>query len=294
MLDKQIPILIEEITPLNNIYRTGIKDNWDGIKILKIMWDVGDILFNHGITKIHPIAWKIYGKEKGIRRSYITRDFISYCFRIRKYFENKKNIENEFPSLQRYSLFREAFPLLENPKYKLDGQEKADLIKLLNSRRPFPAIKMAITRLKKEKIQINNDRRQRLAEMAPLKDNFIDISRELSDLIKEHELQKVRSFRNKIGIEALQELSQLCLSLTQEGLSISKITQLQMVNSDEEWITFGLNLIRISNSDLEMRNRYRRVISASRLMEMAEMLNALCTDEGYSIYITKKEIPLKQ
>ena len=155
-----ISTLIEEIAPLNNGFRDSIKKNLIGAEVMEIMWDVGEILFKHNITNIHPIAWKIYGREKGLRRSYITRDFLSYCFRIRKFFESKSSIRKVFPTLQRYSLFREAFPLLENPKYELNEKEKKDLIALLNSNLHFSEIKKRVVRTKKTKIQIFNDRRQ--------------------------------------------------------------------------------------------------------------------------------------
>lgn len=279
--------LIEEITPLNNRYREGIKANLPGKEILKIMWDVGEILFLHNIENIHPVAWKIYGKEKGIRRSYITRDFLSYCFRIRKFFNTKAEIDKEFSSLQRYSLFREAFPLLENPKYSLDTDERKALLDLLNSSQPFQTIKKKIIKIKREKLRIYNDRRQRLGEMAPVRDNFIRIYKELFDLLQANNLNKVKIIREKIGQKMLANLSQLCLSFTQEGLSFPKIDQDQIDGLEGEWKLFCDTLIRLSNSDIETRNRFRRVIPISKIMEAAEILNGVRTDEGYSHLLQK-------
>jgi len=266
--------LIEEITPLNNRYREGIDTNLPGKEILKIMWDVGEILFVNGIKNVHPVAWKIYGKEKGIRRSYITRDFLSYCFRIRKFFNTKAEIDEKFPGLQRYSLFREAFPLLENPKYSLDTRERDALLRLINSKQPFQSIKKKIIKIKRERLRIYNDRRQRLSEMVPVKENFINIYNELSNLVLDNNLDKVKIFRAKIGEKMLSNLSQLCLSLTQEGLSFTKIDQDQIEELDGEWKLFCDTLIR-------------RVLPISKLMEAAEMLNGIRTDEGYSHLMQK-------
>jgi len=281
-MDDLITQLIEEIAPLNNKYREGIKSNLSGTEILKIMWDVGEILLKHEIKKIHSIAWKIYGKERGIRRSYITRDFLSYCYRIRKFFERKSVIDEEYPFLRRYSLFREAFPLLENPKYALDKEERNKLINLLNSQQPLQAVKKKIIRMKKEKNRIYNDRRQRLSEMAHIRDNFIEIYKDLSDLIQDNDLSAVKIFREKMGDDMLSQLSQLCLSFTQEGLSFLEIDQNQTKKFEEKWKLFCENLIKLSNSDIETRNRFRRLVPISKIIEVAEILNGLRTDDEYS------------
>jgi len=280
-MDDLITQLIEEITPLNNKYREGIKSNLSGTEIIKIMWDVGEILFKLGIKKIHSIAWKIYGKERGIRRSYITRDFLSYCFRIRKFFKSKSEIDEEYPFLQRYSLFREAFPLLENAKYALDRKEREALINLLNSQQPFQTMKKKIVKMKREKIRIYNDRRQRLSEMAPMKDNFIEIYKDLSALIQDNDLSTVKIFREKMGDDLLSQISQLCLSFTQEGLLFPEIDQNQIEKLEVKWKLLCNNLIRLSNSDIETRNRFRRLIPISKIMEVAEILNGFRTDDGY-------------
>lgn len=279
--------LIEEITPLNNKYREAINANLPGKEILKIMWEVGEILFLHKIKNIHPIAWKIYGKEKGIRRSYITRDFLSYCFRIRKYFKNKAAIEEKFPTLQKYSLFREAFPLLENPKYDISEEERITIIKLLNSNSPIQVIKKRIVGIKREKNRIYNDRRQRLNEMVPLRDNFKEIYNDLSALLGDGDISRVGVLREQVGKNLILLLSQLCLSLTQEGLKFPKIDKNQIDNLKGKWKIFCRNLIMLSNSHIETRNRFRRLVPISKIMEVAEILNGLRSDEGFSNLASK-------
>jgi hypothetical protein len=275
-----ISTLIEQIAPLNNQYREGIRSNQRGEEILKIMWDIGEILVNNNVKNVHTIAWKIYGKEKGLRRSYITRDFLSYCFRIRR-FHSRESIEQQFPSLQRYSLFREAFPLLENPKYALDKEEREKLIKLLNSNFPFSKIKKEVIKIKRERIQIYNDRRQRLHEMENLRILFIRIYNELYNLIATRNLKEAIKIRRNVGNEFLFQLSQLCLAFTQEGLSFPTIDKNKLVQLDEDWQELFGNLVKLSQSNIEARNRFRRVIPTSKIMELAEMLNAIVDDEDF-------------
>ena len=265
--------LIEEITPYNNLYRVGIRAGLDGKSILEIMWDVGEILIKNGVKKIHPVAWAIYGKERGIRRSNITRDFLSYCFRIRKYFSSKETIGKMFPNLRRYSLFREAFPLLENPKYQLSKEQREGLIKLLNSNQCEQFIKQEIKKLKKVIINKHNDRRQRLTEALPYKKNFDEIFNEVRLLLEEN--NKRKEFVEKIGRNTLDQLSQLCLAFTQEGLMFPKIDEIHIMKLEGKWKEFVLNLVNLSKASIENRNRFRRVVSVSKIIELAEMIHEL-------------------
>lgn len=283
-----ISTLIEEIAPLNNSYRESIKKNLRGAEVIEIMWDVGEILFKHKINKLHPIAWKIYGREKGLRRSYITRDFLSYCFRIRKFFESKSSIKKEFPTLQRYSLFREAFPLLENPKYELNEKEKKNLTALLNSSLHYSEIKRRVIKIKKAKIQIYNDRRQRLHEMAPLRDHFVKMYKLLYKTIKDGDVENAKAIRNDVGEEMLSQLSNLCLSFIQEGLAFPAIERSQLEEVGADWQQLLDSCISLSESNIETRNRFRRLVPISRIMEMAEMINAVKTDEGF--YLLKEKL----
>lgn len=284
-----ISTLIEQIAPLNNRYRESIRKNLRGTEILKIMWDVGEILFEHNIKNIHPIAWKIYGREKGLRRSYITRDFLSYCFRIRNFFKSKSSIEKQFTSLQRYSLFREAFPLLENPKYELNEREIKELMALLNSNLPFSEIKGRVIKIKKAKIQIYNDRRQRLHEMAPMRDHFVKIYNILHSTIKDGNLEDAKVIRNDIGEEMLSQFSNLCLSFIQEGLTFPTIDRNKIKDIGTDWQQLLENCLKLSESNIETRNRFRRQVPISKIMEMAEMFNAIKTDDGFHLLKEKLE-----
>ena len=276
-----ISTLIEQIGPLNNRYREGIRKNLRGAEILNIMWDVGEILFKHNIKNIHPIAWKIYGREKGLRRSYITRDFLSYCFRIRRYFKSRSSIEEQFPTLQRYRLFREAFPLLENPKYEMNQRETKELMELLNSNLPYSETKRKIAKLKKAKIQIYNDRRQRLHEMAPMRDHFIKIYNILYSTIKDGNLEEAKKIRENLGEEVLSQFSSLCLSFIQEGLTFPAIDKNKIKDIGGDWQQLLETCLELSESNIETRNRFRRLVPISKIMEMAEMFNAIKTDDGF-------------
>lgn len=274
--DTLIEKLIAEIAPLNNNYRFAVRAGKNGREILEIMWDVGEILKRNGVRKIHPVAWKVYGKAQGIRKSFITRDFLSYCFRIRRFFKQRDQIGKEFPTLKGYSLFREAFPLLENPRFKLKGKELVDLKKILNSAKNITEAKESIVKLKKRKIGISNPRTQRLVEFKYEAQNFFQLYNELKNAIVKNNVKMITKLRESMTLKNTEELSSLVVSLTQEGLKFpqNKVPD----NVPLKWKKVWEDLNGLTEKSIEDRNRLRRLIPPSYLMRMAEMMNVIYND----------------
>lgn len=285
--------LIETITPLNNRYRDLVKGGKDGSQVLVVMWKVGDILQSfiraHEL-KPHNLYWQIYGKAEGLKTSYITRDFLSYCLRVRRFFKNIDDIQSTFPHLQRYSLFREAFPLLENPKFKLSTNEEADVLKLLNSNADPQGIKEAILEIKAKKIGITNTRTQRLGELAPIGDNFAAVYNEVYNLIKMNDLSKITSYTDQFSKEFINIFSDTVSALTQENLYVPEMKFDQKINLPPHWKMFIVNLNYLFNSPVEVRNRFRRLVPPRKLFDLADMLTALITESGVSNYRKRKKI----
>ena len=67
------------------------------------------------------------------KKSWITREFQDRCYRIRNIFQDKDQIYSELPSLVGFTAFRESMPFFDNKKYKLEGDDRVNLLKLLNS-----------------------------------------------------------------------------------------------------------------------------------------------------------------
>lgn len=266
--------LITEITPYNNKYRLGIKDNLKGTYILEIMWDVGNIMKKYKIDHVHNIAWKIYGKSKNIRRSYITRDFLSYCYRVRRLFKKKSDIRKQFPNLSKYSLFREAFPLLDNPEYNITGKEKKEIITILNSNIPFKKAKELIIKKKRSKKIIKNPRTQRLKELEEQVSNFISLYKELKNLYLEQDINDILTYRKQFKDIDLKNISKFCIALSQEGFYFPNI-EYQNGELPDLWKNFISSISFFSNKSVETRNRFRRIVGASKIINMAEMMNSL-------------------
>lgn len=283
--------LIEQITPLNNQYRDLIKNPVNGTEILVLMWKVGNLIelfIKKNKIKPHNLYWQIYGKAEGLKTSYITRDFLSYCLRIKKYFLILEDISSKFPYLQKYSLFREAFPLLENPKFKLSKQHEDEIIKVLNSNNEIKKIKKIILKIKANRIGIKNTRKQKLNEMKPIIDNFVIIYNEVYLLIKSSDQLSLENFINSFKKDFLIKLSQEVSALTQENLYIPELEDRNDI--PDNWIKFIFNLKYLLKEKVEIRNRFRRLISPRKLFDLADMINAFTSDRGVNNYRKRKNI----
>lgn len=268
--------LIREISPLNNAYRGAIRANKSGTEVLGIMWDVGELLRENRIAKLHSVAWMIYGRSPGIKRSNITRDFLSYCFRIRRFFRSKEQIKREYPSLSRYSLFREALPLLENPRFKLGKDKLVNLKKLMNSSKDPRKIQEFIIRLKKQRIRISNPRTQRLTEFKREAQHFISLYNNLKSSILDQDEGRLQELRASLRPENSRQLAELLVSLTQEGLKFPLFILSAKMPSD--WEKLWVDLSRLCDKSIEDRNRFRRLVPPSYLMSMAEMISTIHDD----------------
>lgn len=288
---KNIFDLIEKITPYNNLYRDTVKSGKNGADILGLMWKVGEIIrifLNKFDIKPHDLYWRVYGKAEGLKTSYITRDFLSYCLRIRNYFPNLESISKTYSHLDRYSLFREAFPLLENPKYKLSKDEELRIIEMLNSNAEPRKIKNLIKSMKSERIGIKNTRTQRLTEMKPITVNFVAIYDEIYNIIKDNDESLLGKIAFSLPRDYLNVLSQAVSSLTQENLYVPELENKQ--NIPEQWKLFVSNLQYLLGSSVETRNRFRRLVPPRKLFNLADMLNALTTERGVTNYRKRKSI----
>ena len=287
MKDNEINILnlIEQITPLNNKYRDLVDSGASGASVLEIMWEGGkkleDYLKEHD-DKPHKLYWQIYGKAEGLKKSYITRDFLSYCLRIKKYFESKNQIKGQFSKLISYSLFREALPLLENPKFKLSNKEYPELLVLLNSNQSLRVIKSKIIGIKSKKIGIKNTRTQKLKEMEPYSKAFVDFYNSIFQLLKLNKIKDIKNIRATAKGEYLNNISQLVSALTQEDLFVPEI---ELNNKlPKIWADFVSKVLVLFKSNVETRNRFRRLVPANKITNLAEMVNALKDDRLLEVY----------
>lgn len=276
--------IVREITPFYNSYKQSSR-SISGVEALYIMWDIGDILKKKiEISSIAPHALyrKIYGKAEGnkniTQKSYITREFLGRAYRIRNIFKNKKDISKELPNLKNFILFREAMPFFDNDKYQVKGDERKNLLALLNSDLNASLILKKVKALQGEKIGKKNPRNQRLGDVEPQKQIFIDFYNYLFKLIKNNDYSFVK--KEIAPFEgALLSLSSNTSTLAQEGFLFTEIPELAL---DTQWGIYAKMLNQFSKQiDAKKRRRFRRVVSPERIVRLAEMIQALTSEVSF-------------
>ncbi len=268
--------LIERIGPINNKIRST-----DGYERIALMWDVGDMLFAEGVTKIHPVAWEIQ------KKSYITRALVTYCYRIRRKWTTKAELENLFRGVRSYAAFREAMPLIENERFILDDQKVKNIIRWLNEENPR-GVKSKLVAMKKEYINIRNDRRQRIDETRTEAFTFSAFYKYLTIMVKNEDTTELENIMSKVGDDGLLKLSQMCIAIMNDDYKgpDSVITE-KMPDIFREFVD---KLLPISLAKKEVKARFKRLVSGQNVMEIADILNSLRL--GESLFNMKKRLNL--
>lgn len=283
--DQDVRDLIAKIAPLNNQYRDLISAGAKGAEIIEAMWEVGDLLertVSEKDVKPHTLYWRLYGKAEGARESNITRDFLSYCLRICRYFKEKGEIRRQFGGLRKYSSFREAFPLLENPKYRLESSNAEAILKLLNSDKEPSEIKERLVEMKSKRIGTRNPRTQRLKETQPIVEDFVSIYNDVFRLVRKGSAKEIESLTKGVPDQFFATAAELVGALVQENLYIPELEIPDSVPGD--WRRFFTALQQMFERTVEDRNRVRRVISVKKIFTLSELLNALRSQQGLAMY----------
>ncbi|MCX6751412.1 MAG: hypothetical protein NT161_01440 [Candidatus Nomurabacteria bacterium] len=277
--------LIDGISPLYNSYKQTSR-NISGTKALQIMWEIGDLLKKaievSGVAP-HNLYRQIYGKAEGkeniTQKSYITREFLGRSYRIRNIFKNKENIQKDLPNLKSFISFREAMPFFDNEKYILKGEEKEKLLSLLNSDLSPTSVLDKIKLLQSEKIGRKNPRNQKLDELQPQKEIFINFYNYLFYLIKNNDYESVKKEFKDVDISILKTISSNTSALAQEGVKYIEIPESTL---DTQWITY-LNILNSFSTQINAkeRRRFRRLIPPERIVKLAEMIQALTSEDSF-------------
>jgi hypothetical protein len=276
---------IEEAADLNNKIRVTINP----ILKIELMHDLGGLLKNYlkkTKLKLHPFLKLVYDPHSNNKYSNITRDLLSYCYRINNFFIKKSDIKSKLENLQNYSLFREAFPLLENEKYKLTNKGKQHIFQLLNNNKVN--VKDSLTYLKREKkaiLNIRNPRNQKIKMYDEVKRDLTIFIKNVNTYYQNNQTSNIVEINKLYGTE--QAFQQLILVLTVLGnetfcQNLEKITLSQ--NKD---MLFA-KLFEIANSSSENRARFRKtVIIPSEIFKLIEKITGLHNQSDYQ-YIRAK------
>lgn len=277
--------LIAEISPLYNSYKK-MSRGISGTNALLIMWDIGEILkkfIDKSKVPPHNLYRKIYGKAEGksniVQKSYITREFLGRAYRIRNIFKEREEIQETLPNLKNFISFREAMPFFDNKKYMLTGDKKEDLIALLNKNDSNSSVLKEIKSLQSQYIGIKNSRNQKLVELDKEKKVFIDFYNFLFNLLKQADYSLILKEVSNLKPTTLIKLSSATNCLTQEGYVFPEIED---ENYNEKWIDYvGLIKSLSSQKDPKNRRRFRRLIPPTRIVRLAEMLQAISSEKSF-------------
>jgi len=278
--------LIKQITPFYNEYKLKSK-SISGTNALLIMWDIGDVIkdyVNQNDVSPNSLYREVYGNSEGgtniTKKSWITREFQSRCYRIRNMFEDKNQIYSDFPTLVGFTSFRECMPFLENEKYKFKGDERINLLKLLNSNKSKSFILKEIRKLQADKIGIKNSRNQRLIDLEFEKTTFIDFYNYIYRLVnKNNEEILAHLSEDFIETELLKIIAKNTSALSTDGLRFFEFND-DLVKKDSAISKIWINYINIlkdfkGQSDPKKIRRFRRLIPPERIVKLADMLNNL-------------------
>ncbi len=286
---KDLHDLIKEITPLYNEYKAfGDKMTW--AEALYIMRDVGQMLDKYiSEAKISPhtlyrkVYWKSEWKENFIQKSYITREFMWRCYRIFHIFASKELIYTELPNLRSFTSFREAMPFFDNKKHKLVWKDREQLLNLLNSDQSSKLILEQLSTIKKREIGITNPRTQKLSELDDDKKVFIDFYNTAYRLVNSRDYKEVLNELKKqwVTIEYIKILSKNTHSIIGDEIRSYDMD----IPSEASWIwKLYWEFINkmISERNLKVQRRFRRIIDTVRISRLSSILYAFTSEEYYN------------
>ena len=281
--NKDLSSLIKKIRPLYNECNSNKKE-LQAFKRIEMMWEIGkilDLFIKKKEIAPHNLYRLIYGKSEGseniARKSYITREFQGRCFRIYNMFKIKSEIKDQLFKLKSFTSFRECMPFFDNQKYLLKGNEKIDLLNLLNSNLKSSEVLIRIRKLQKQRIGIKNKRDQRLNDLQNEKKIFIDFYNYVYTLIKSNDFKSVSE---QINSEYYLLLSKNTSSFCKDGLKYYDFNVPENINNLDKQYGEVTEFLITRTTQKEIR-RFRKLIPVERISRLAEMIYALTDEKAY-------------
>ncbi len=275
--------IINEIAPLYNEYKNN-KDTIRGTDAVWIMREIWEILEKYieesGIAPhslYREIYWKWEWTTNVAQKSYITREFQWRCYRIKKMFKKKEDIEKDLPTLVSFTAFREAMPFFDNPKYKLSWNDREILLNILNKSPSKKKAMEEIEKLQSKYIWIKNDRKQKQWEVdIDLFRNFYSYLKEI--LENDYETIKWKLIEENISTELLRDLSKNMMSMTDDSFKMKTMDYDNINSSIRNWVLEFTNNVAKETTP-KLRRRVRKVVTARGLLQLSRMLTAMTSEE---------------
>ena len=263
--------LIDRLTPLNNKWR----ETTDALTKIELMWEIGREInqavkdSDFGLDELLRVLYDPHGKKI----SYITRDLGSYSHRIYLYFISKEEIRLQLKGLTNYTLFREAFPLLTNEKYKLNDNQKAEVISAIVNYTDTKSTQNKLIKLKQNIRPIKNTRTTKAQQYSDEAKWLIGIREDVVIYYRENEDFDQANF--PVSIKLVDELKPVIMALVSD-----KKTEVSVDDISDDSIR---KIATIANSTTENKSRFKKWgLDTYKLMTLAEMLSATSSQEMYN------------
>lgn len=276
--------LVDELAPVNNRFRM----TKDPVVKVETMWDFGGILnryvSDHNV-KLDRLLLQIYDPHSTVKMSYITRDLGSYSSRIKKYFRSKNEIRSMLNGLYSPGVFREAIPLLFNPRYNLTDEGKQEIIKIITTPQNIRKATLELRRIKKSILPINNPRTQKANKYQEENKYLQSLFKELTIFYSDNDKQPSKELIDKkFGtVDSRTAFVVVLMALAGEAF-LQKISDLNtsLLNSEMK------RVFSIVESDTQERARFRKwAMDSNHLLKIAEALHSLDDENNYRQFRNK-------
>jgi hypothetical protein len=197
-------------------------------------------------------------------------------------------LRQTFPRLSHYSLFREALPFLKGDRCGISDDEYRSIVGRLNDGNTQETTQF-LQRLKAEKIGRGHKKGQAVSKMSQLAETAGDAIRRLFE-IAASDPAETRKLREETGPDALLTLSQWCMALAEDAQL--RAEDLNHRALPEPFATLAANLLFVSRANRDERAGFRKALGSLALMEAADVLNALRSDERLERWKQRKDMKL--
>lgn len=276
--DARLGRLIDRLGPINNSCRAA-----DGITKVELLWDLGDAVLAAYPDADDGVLWAVSS------RSYITRDLLRYALIVRRGWTDRASLRATFPTLEHYTLFREALPFLKGDRCGIGDNDYRDIVGRLNGGGQPAVVKEYLLALKAGKVGRKHHKGQAKSRMTPAAEPVrAGVQAALAAATAGG--GAVAEVRRLVGDGWLLRLAQWCLAAADDT---------PFAPADDggglaaPYGPLAAALARVGNASREDRAGFRKAVGVTTLMDGADLFHALRTDAGLEQWRARRAVRLR-
>lgn len=284
--------LIEKIAPHNNQYRDSNTSNREKIVA---MWKIGDALMEAGVTSAHSFGWEVQRATKGL----IKRPTIFRSFKVRTIWPNVDALTKDIGNISGLGNFTEMLPIVD-PAQDVRGKLTEKELKEVFQRAcndNSSSFKRFVESIKKRyacgRLGKRLDRSRHLGDAQEAAKAFRGFLTELLKMVDEKQKDARDKFRQEFVESDIRSFANMCIALTtKDNIRLFRKEGADISTSGTEifrGLYHNFRDLLIKTSDVE-RARLRRVLSATELAAMSDLLSSLVSEDSMDDYRERKKI----